>query len=77
MYSGIRTWHQRLKFQKVGPVAQGNAINYNLIRLADVILWRAECEVEASDFVSAEADVNLIRNRMASHPEYLGTYLCG
>jgi hypothetical protein len=49
---------------------QGNAINYNLIRLADVILWRAECEVEASDFTNAEADVNLIRNRMANHPEY-------
>jgi hypothetical protein len=50
--------------------AQGNAINYNLIRLADVILWRAECEVEANDLPSAMADVNLIRNRMAAHPEF-------
>ena len=50
--------------------SQGNAINYNLIRLADVILWRAECEVEANDLPSALADVNLIRNRMAAHPEY-------
>jgi len=50
--------------------SQGNAINYNLIRLADVILWRAECEVEANTLDAAQADVNLIRDRMASHPEY-------
>jgi hypothetical protein len=53
-----------------GAPNQGTAINYNLIRLADVILWRAECEVEANDLAAAQADVNLIRNRMASHPEY-------
>jgi hypothetical protein len=53
-----------------GAPNQGTAINYNLIRLADVILWRAECEVEANDLTSAQADVNLIRDRMASHPEY-------
>jgi hypothetical protein len=49
---------------------QGNAINYNLIRFSDVILWRAECEVEANDLVDAQADVNMVRDRMASHPEY-------
>jgi starch-binding outer membrane protein, SusD/RagB family len=55
---------------------QGTAINYNLIRLPDVILWRAECEVEANDLTDAEADVNLVRNRMAQHPEYwVHTYI--
>jgi hypothetical protein len=49
---------------------QGVAINYNLIRFPDVILWRAECEVEGNDLVDAQADVNLVRNRMAAHPEY-------
>ncbi|HEX3934797.1 MAG TPA: RagB/SusD family nutrient uptake outer membrane protein [Puia sp.] len=49
---------------------QGTAINFNLIRLPDAILWRAECEVEANDLSDAEADVNLVRNRMAAHPEY-------
>jgi hypothetical protein len=44
--------------------------NYNLVRFADVILWRAECEVEANSLAAAEADVNLVRNRMATHPEY-------
>lgn len=50
--------------------SQGNAINYNLIRLADVILWRAECEVETGDLPGAQADVNTVRNRMKAHPEY-------
>ena len=49
---------------------QANGINFNLIRFADVILWRAECEVEANMLDAAEADVNTIRNRMANHPEY-------
>ncbi|HWB91321.1 MAG TPA: RagB/SusD family nutrient uptake outer membrane protein [Puia sp.] len=49
---------------------QGTAINYNLIRFPDVILWRAECEVEANDLDGAQADVNMVRNRMAAHPEY-------
>ena len=49
---------------------QGTAINYNLIRYPDVILWHAECEVEANDLVDAQADVNMVRNRMAAHPEY-------
>jgi hypothetical protein len=53
-----------------GATNQGTAINYNLIRLADVILWRAECEVEANDLIDAQNDVNLVRNRMAAHPEY-------
>jgi hypothetical protein len=49
---------------------QGTGINYNLIRFADVILWRAECEVEANQLAAAQTDVNLVRNRMAAHPEY-------
>jgi len=50
--------------------SQGTAINYNFIRLADVYLWRAECEVEANTLLAAQADVDTVRNRMAAHPEY-------
>ncbi len=50
--------------------AQDVANNYNMIRLADVYLWRAECEVESNDLQGAEDDVNMVRNRMAAHPEY-------
>jgi starch-binding outer membrane protein, SusD/RagB family len=53
-----------------GATNQGTAINYNLIRFADVILWRAECYVEANQLDLAQADVNLVRNRMAAHPAY-------
>lgn len=53
-----------------GATNQGTAINYNLIRFADVILWRAECYVEANNLDAAQADVNTVRNRMANHPEY-------
>jgi hypothetical protein len=52
--------------------------NYNLVRFADIYLWRAECYVnEASpNLAAAELDVNIIRNRMANHPEYwVHTYI--
>jgi hypothetical protein len=51
-------------------INQDNANNFNMIRFADVILWRAECEVESGLLSAAEADVNMVRNRMAQHPEY-------
>lgn len=55
---------------------QASGINYNLIRFADILLWRAECEVEANTLAAAEADVNMVRNRMAQHPEYwVHTYI--
>ncbi len=50
--------------------SQDVANNYNLVRFADVILWRAECEVELSQLDAAQADVNMVRGRMANHPEY-------
>jgi hypothetical protein len=42
------------------------AINVNLIRFADVLLWAAECEVEVGSLVNAENDVNIVRNRAAN-----------
>ncbi|GAB3959966.1 RagB/SusD family nutrient uptake outer membrane protein [Spirosoma harenae] len=41
------------------------AINVNLIRFADVILWLAECEVEAGGLTKARAYVNEVRARAA------------
>lgn len=64
------------------PLAQGWAANqdvsynYAMIRFADVILWRAECEVEGNNLDAAQADVNMVRARMANHPEYwVHTYI--
>ena len=42
------------------------AINYILIRYADVILWAAECEVEIGSLEKARQYVNLIRERAAN-----------
>ena len=46
-----------------------NAINVNLIRYADVLLWAAEAEVEMETFDKAQEYVNMIRNRMADNPD--------
>jgi hypothetical protein len=53
-----------------GATNQGTAINYNLIRLADVYLWRAECYVEANQLALAQTDVNTVRGRMANNHSY-------
>ncbi len=43
---------------------EGNgAVNYNIIRYADVLLWAAECEVEIGSLEQARAYVNMIRSR--------------
>src|ERR1700759_1407310 len=34
--------------------SQGSADNYNIIRFADIILWRAEAEAETGDLASAQ-----------------------
>jgi hypothetical protein len=54
------------------------AINVNLIRYADVLLWAAECEVNGTggSLDQAETYVNMIRNRMVNHHEgWLHQYL--
>ncbi|MGI4750611.1 MAG: RagB/SusD family nutrient uptake outer membrane protein [Janthinobacterium lividum] len=56
-------------------VNQGSANNYEIIRFADIILWRAECEVESGSLAAAEADVNLIRARAANPTYWVHTYV--
>lgn len=41
----------------------GSGVNYSIIRFADVLLWAAECEVEAGNLEKAREYVNLIRAR--------------
>ncbi|MDB5134986.1 MAG: Starch-binding associating with outer rane, partial [Mucilaginibacter sp.] len=40
-----------------------SAVNYNIIRYADVLLWAAECEVEAGSLDQARTYVNMVRSR--------------
>jgi starch-binding outer membrane protein, SusD/RagB family len=42
------------------------AVNVNLIRFADILLWDAECAAVAGNYVLAETDVNMIRTRAAN-----------
>lgn len=57
--------------------SQGVAINYNIIRFADIILWRAECYIlgSAPNLALAEADVNTVRARAALPSNWVKTYV--
>jgi hypothetical protein len=54
---------------------QDDANSYNLVRFADVILWRAECYVEAGSLDLAQADVNTVRARMQNTAYWVHTYV--
>ncbi len=43
--------------------AKFNAMNFNIIRYAQVLLWAAECEVEIGNPEKAKEYVNMIRQR--------------
>ncbi len=49
------------------------ALNINLCRYADVILWAAECEVEVGSLDNAQADVNMVRLRAKNTPTPTGS----
>lgn len=51
--------------------APANAINFNLIRFAQVLLWAAECEVEVGSLDKAETYVNKIRARAANPGDFV------
>jgi hypothetical protein len=57
--------------------SQGVANNYNIIRFADIYLWRAECYIlgTAPNFALAEADVNTVRARAALPANWVKTYV--
>ncbi|HVI45254.1 MAG TPA: RagB/SusD family nutrient uptake outer membrane protein [Chitinophaga sp.] len=54
--------------------APGNAINYVLIRFADVLLMAAECQAQAGDLNQAQEYVNIVRNRAANPEGYVRLY---
>jgi len=57
--------------------SQGVANNYNIIRYADILLWRAECYILGTntDLAKAEADVNKVRARAADATGWVHTYV--
>src|SRR5260221_2158956 len=51
------------------------ALNVNLIRFADVLLWAAEAETEVGSLDNAQTYVNMVRNRAANPTGFLHKYL--
>lgn len=56
---------------------QSTSNSYNAIRYADVILWAAECAVEAGDLPAAEGYVNQVRARAADQTGWVKGKLTG
>jgi tetratricopeptide (TPR) repeat protein len=54
--------------------APGSAINYNVIRFADVLLMAAEVEAQLGNFAKAETYVNEVRSRAANPAGFVHTY---
>lgn len=51
---------------KVGWGFSANALNYNIMRYADVLLMAAEAEIEAGSLVIAQTYINMVRARAAA-----------
>ena len=51
------------------------AINYDIIRFADVLLMAAEDEIEVGTLPQAETYVNMVRNRAANPAGFVHTYV--
>lgn len=55
--------------------APGTAINYNVIRFADVLLMAAEAEAQLGNLAPAQTYVNLVRARAADPINFLKKYI--
>ncbi|MCW9707525.1 RagB/SusD family nutrient uptake outer membrane protein [Fodinibius salsisoli] len=53
------------QFSNGNEWAPGSAVNYDIIRFADVLLWAAEAEVEVGTLAKAREYVNRVRGRVA------------
>jgi len=51
-----------------------NNRNFRYLRYAHVLLWRAECYVEAGDFNKARELVNMVRNRAKNSKPVMGLF---
>lgn len=61
--------------EKLDGWMTANALNYNMIRFADVLLWAAEVEVEIGSLDKAQEYVNRVRQRAANPDGYLKKYI--
>jgi hypothetical protein len=52
-------------FKKLGPF-YGTTVNIDVIRLADVILWQAEAQIQLGNYAAALPLINMVRARAAN-----------
>jgi starch-binding outer membrane protein, SusD/RagB family len=78
MKNMFKSADQNTGFSYLGYYFIGNsAVNYNIIRYADVLLWAAECEVEVGSVDQARNYVNMVRARAMSGPTALIDFSTG
>ena len=68
-------WQAKPEFHDANSWAPGSAINYLVIRYADVLLMAAEAHAQTDDLAGAEELVNKVRNRAANPSGWLHTYV--
>ncbi|MGN6436620.1 MAG: RagB/SusD family nutrient uptake outer membrane protein [Agriterribacter sp.] len=62
-------------YEVIGGWLLASAVNFNMIRFADVLLWAAEVEVEIGSLEKAQEYVNRVRARAANPADFLRTYV--
>ncbi|HVX50498.1 MAG TPA: RagB/SusD family nutrient uptake outer membrane protein [Chitinophagaceae bacterium] len=67
-------WQATPQYHDASSWAPGSAINYLVIRFADVLLMNAECHAQNGDLSGAEDMVNKVRNRAANKSGWLYKY---
>ena len=68
-------WQATPQFHDASSWAPGSAINYLVIRFADVLLMDAEAHAQTDDLTGAEELVNRVRNRAANKSGWLYKYV--
>ncbi len=67
-------WQATPQYHDASSWAPGSAINFLVIRFADVLLMDAECYAQTADLAGAEALVNRVRSRAANPTGWVYTY---
>ncbi len=68
-------WHKTEEFHDNNSWAPATAINYNVIRFADVLLLAAEAHAQTNDLPGAMALVNKVRSRSAAPAGWVYKYI--
>ncbi|WP_235938265.1 RagB/SusD family nutrient uptake outer membrane protein [Chitinophaga solisilvae] len=77
-YSALKNVYMQVnqdKYYDGNGWAPGNAINYVLIRFADVLLMAAECQANLGNYAKAGEYINRVRTRAGNPAGFVKTYI--